>query len=206
MQSFASRLFARFVAVLALSALAAAATLTGTIKNGTNGRPQAGAEVVLLKMGAGMDEAGRTKSDAKGQFTLNFPDDNAPHLVRVIHQNVTYHRQAPPGTTSVEVEVFDAAPKVEGLSTTVHVAQMQATGATLNVVELYAVKNASKPPRTVMGPQTFEIDLPQGAQIEASMAAAPSGLPVNSAPVPSDKQKGRYYFIFPLRQIGRAHV
>ena len=66
-------------------------------------------DVILLSLGQGMEEAGRTKSDAKGNFTFKL-DAEGPHLVRVIHQEVTYHRMAPPGTTSVEVEVFDRTP------------------------------------------------------------------------------------------------
>ncbi len=73
-------------AAILLTSLAAAQTLTGTVKNSTTGKPAAGDEVVLLKLGQGMDEAGRTKTDAKGQFTFKLDDDKSPHLVRAIHQ------------------------------------------------------------------------------------------------------------------------
>ena len=96
--------------VLILASLASAQTLTGTVKNATTGKPGAGDEVVLLSLGQGMEEAGRTKADAKGNFSLKL-DAEGPHLVRVIHQEVTYHRMAPPGTTSVEIEVYDAEQK-----------------------------------------------------------------------------------------------
>ena len=49
-----------------------------------------------------MEEAGRTKTDSKGNFSFKL-DAQGPHLVRAIHQGVTYHRMAPPGTTSVDV-------------------------------------------------------------------------------------------------------
>ena len=62
-----------------------------------------------------MQESTRTKTDAKGRFTLDVPDAGV-HLVRVTHDKANYFRPAPPGTQSVEVEVFDAAAKVEGVS------------------------------------------------------------------------------------------
>src|SRR5579864_5698563 len=96
-----------------LCSFASAQTLTGTVKNSTAGKPAAGDEVVLLKLGQGMEEVGRTKTDSKGNFTLKLDDSQSPHLIRAIHQDVTYHRMAPPGTTSVEVEVYDVSKKIE---------------------------------------------------------------------------------------------
>ena len=66
------------LAILLLTTLAAAQTLTGTVKNSTTGKPAAGDEVVLLKLGQGMEEAGRTKTDAKGQFSFKLDDDSVP--------------------------------------------------------------------------------------------------------------------------------
>jgi hypothetical protein len=90
---------ARIVSVLALilllSSLATAQTLTGIVRNSTTNKPAAGDDVVLLSLGQGMEEAGRTKTDAKGHFTFKL-EAQGPHLVRVIHQEVTYHRMAPP--------------------------------------------------------------------------------------------------------------
>ncbi len=94
--------FLIFPAVLALSALAFGETLAGTVTNGTTGKPAAGDDVVLIKLAQGMEEAGRTKTDAQGKFSFNLRTSGGPHLVRVIHQGVTYHHMAPPGTTSVE--------------------------------------------------------------------------------------------------------
>jgi len=92
------------VAILLLASLASAQTLTGTVKNSTTGKPSAGDDVVMFKLGQGMEESGRTKTDAKGQFSFKL-DSQSPHLIRAIHQDVTYHRMAPPGTTSVAIEV-----------------------------------------------------------------------------------------------------
>jgi hypothetical protein len=60
------------------------------------------------------------------------------------------------------------------------------------------VNNTSDPPRTQMSDQSFEFYLPDGAQVDQSMAMTAGGQPINSAPVPQ-KQKNRYAFVFPLR-------
>jgi hypothetical protein len=184
--------------ILLLSSFASAETLTGTLKNGTTGKPAAGDEVVLLKLGQGMEEAGRSKSDAKGSFSFKLDDASSPHLVRAIHQGVTYHRMAPPGTTSVALDVYDAAKKVDGVSVTADVMRFQAQGNELQGIRLFAVTNSSTPPRTQMNDQTFEFYLPDGAQVDQGMAMTAGGQPINSAPVPQ-KEKNRYAFIFPLR-------
>ena len=186
------------LALLLAAAFSPAQTLTGTVKNGTSNRPSAGDEVVLLKLGQGMEEAGRTKADAKGAFSFKVGDTSTPHLVRAIHQGVTYHRIAPPGTTSVEVVVYDVSKKVDALSVTADVMRFQAKSNELQGIRLFAVDNESKPPRTQMNDQNFEFYLPDGAQLDTAIAMTAGGQPLTTAPVPQ-KEKNRYAFIFPLR-------
>jgi hypothetical protein len=188
---------AALILTLTLAAYAAAETLTGTVGNGTTGKAGAGDEVVLIKLANGMEEAARTKADAKGDFKFTY-DDPGPHLIRVIHQGVTYHRMAPPGTTSVAIDVFDVGKKVEGISVTADVMRFQVENGQLEVVRLFAVNNTSKPPKTQMNDHNFEFYLPEGAKIMQSMAKTANGNPLNSAPVPQ-ADKNRYAFIFPLR-------
>jgi len=180
------------------STIASAQTLSGSVKNGTTDKPAAGDDVILLKLGQGMEEGGRTKSDAQGKFSFKLGDAGSPHLIRVVHQGVTYHRMAPPGTDSVNVDIYDVAKKVEGVSVTADVMRFQAQGNELQGIRLFAVTNDSKPPRTQMNDQSFEFYLPEGATVEQGMAMTAGGQPINSAPVPQ-KEKNRYAFIFPLR-------
>jgi hypothetical protein len=189
--------FAIAILTFALGAYAAAETLTGTVKNGTTNKPGAGDQVILIKLGNGMEEAARTKADAKGNFSFNL-DDQGPHLIRVIHQDVTYHRMAPPGTTSVEVEVNDVAKKIEGISVTADVMRFQAENGQLEIVRLFAVDNKSNPPKTQMNDHNFEFYLPEGAKVTQSMARTANGQPINSSAVPQG-EKNKYAFIFPLR-------
>jgi hypothetical protein len=186
-----------FWAWFLLGTLASAATLTGAVKNGTTNKPGAGDEIVLLSLGQGMEEAGRTKADAKGNFSFEMREEG-PHLVRAIHQGVTYHRMAPPGTTSVELMVYDVSKKVDPLSVTADVMRIQAENNQLEVIRLFVVSNQSSPPRTQMNDHNFEFYLPEGAQVDQSMAMTSGGQPINSAPVPQ-AEKNRYAFVFPLR-------
>ena len=186
------------LAAFVLAPAASAETLTGSVKNATTNKPAAGDEVVLLNLAEGMQEAARTKADGKGNFSFNLSDTGSPHLIRVIHQGVTYHRMAPPGTTSVEAQVYDVAKKVDGISVTADVMRVQAENNNLEIIRLFAINNASNPPKTQMNDQNFEFYLPEGAQVDQAMAKTAGGQPVNSSAVPQ-KEKNRYAFIFPLR-------
>jgi hypothetical protein len=169
-----------------LTIFASAQTLTGTVKNATTGRPSAGDDVVLLKLGEGMEEAGRTKTDASGHFSFKLDDAQSPHLVRAIHQEVTYHRMAPPGTTSVELEVYDVAKKVDGIQVVADIMRVQADQGQMVVVREFGVQNSSKPPRTQMNERNLEFNVPSGAQIipDSATATTEGGNPLKSAPVP----------------------
>jgi hypothetical protein len=198
-KEFALRALRLFAAAFLLSTLASAQTLTGIVKNATTGKPAAGDEVVLLSLGQGMEEAGRTKADAKGNFSFKLDNAQGPHLVRAIHQDVTYHRMAPPGTTSVEVEVYDVAKKIEGLEVVADIMRVQVEQGSLEIMRAFAVDNKSKPPRTQMNEHNLEFNVPEGAQIIEASAMTANGQPINSAPVPEDDKKTRYAFLFPLR-------
>ena len=183
--------------IAALTLSACAADITGTVTNLTTNKPSAGDTVVLLKLVQGMDEVAKAKTDAQGRFTLPLADASVPHLIRVNHRNVNYFKSAPPGTTSVEINVYDAAEKVDGVKQTLDIMRMEGDATSLRVIEMFVVENASKPPRTLMSMKSFEFQLPKGAKLEQSMAASPSGMPVTTAPTPQGDN--RYSFLFPIR-------
>jgi hypothetical protein len=199
-KGFVIRASALALGLFIFTFLAAAQSLTGTVKNSTTGKPSAGDDVVLFKLGQGMEESGRTKTDAKGQFTFKLDDAQSPHLIRAIHQDVTYHRMAPPGTTSVEVDVFDVAKKVEGIEVVADIMRIQAAQGQVEITREFGVQNTSKPPRTQMNERNLEFYVPDGARVidESATATTENGNPLKSAPVP-EGEKNRYSFIFPLR-------
>lgn len=195
-----SKLKSLLVALL-LVASASASTLTGTVQNMTTGKPAAGDEVALIGLSQGMSVLAQTKTDASGKFSFNFDDANTPHLVRVTHQGVTYFPQGGPvrpGTSSVEIPVYDSAAKVDGVATNVTVLRIQADGGNLQVLQLMAVKNDSKPPRSMAGNRTYEFYLPEGAQIDQTIVQGPGGMPINTTAVP-DGKSGKHYFNYAIK-------
>jgi hypothetical protein len=180
-------------------AAAAAQTIEGKVTNGTTDKPAAGVEVVLLRLAQGMDEGGRTRTDAQGRFSFKVDDPSAPYLIRVTHQGVNYFAR-PEGGAPADIVIFDAAASVDGITVIAHVQRLEAQSEEwLEVQEVHALRNASNPPRTWMAPRTYQVMLPEGAQIESGMAASATSMPVTSAPVPDDKEKNRYGFVFPIR-------
>ncbi|WP_263379270.1 carboxypeptidase-like regulatory domain-containing protein [Granulicella paludicola] len=190
-----------FVVLALLSPLAAfaATPITGTVTNRTTGKPSAGDDVTLIRLAAGMQESTKTKTDARGHYSLDVPDDGL-HLVRVTHDKANYFQPAQPGTTTVDLDVYNAAASVKGVSTEAIVMRLQtdASGNSLKVVENFFVKNDSKPAMTQFSNEPFDFYLPEGAVVEGSAALAPGGMPVQAAPVPL-ADKGKYTFLFPIR-------
>lgn len=181
-----------------LSAIAGATTLSGTVTNGTSGKPSAGDQVILIKLAAGMEEVGHTKSDSQGKFSFNVENGNSPYLVRAIHQGVTYHAAAPPGTITAEVKVYDVASKLAGINVVADLMYLQASQGKLGITRVFAVDNSSAPPRTEMNDAPFEFYAPEGAEIDESQAQTSGGQAVNVSATPQ-ADKGRYAFDFPLR-------
>ena len=145
-------------------------------------------------------ESTRTKTDSKGRFTLAVPDPGGVHLVRVTHDKANYFQPVQPGTDTIDVDVYTAEPKVEGITGEADVMRLQTDpgGQNLNVVENFFVKNDSTPPKTQFSDHPFDFFLPEGAVIEGSAALGPGGMPVRSAPVPLG-DPNHYTFIFPIR-------
>jgi len=159
-----------------------AAQITGTATNGTTNKPAVGDDVVLLSLAGGMDEVGRAKTDSQGHFTVNVPSDGAQHLIQVVHGGVNYNHLAPPGTTTVDIMVYDSAKQVDNIGIDGRIFRLQTAGGQLEVSETYVVQNASIPPRTKMTDRTFEVTLPEGAQINDASVAGPGGMPVTATP------------------------
>ena len=185
--------------VAAFSCFGLGESITGVVTNKTTNRPAAGDDVVLIRLQQGMQEAARTKTDSHGRFTLDVPDQGL-HLVRVTHDKANYFRPAPSGTQSVEVDVYNAAAKVKGVSGEADVMRIQtdASGKALHVVENFFVKNESNPPLTQFSDRPFVFYLPPGAVVEGSAALAPGGMPVQATPTPLG-DPNHYAFIFPIR-------
>ncbi len=185
--------------LLICSLAAAADTLKGVVQNSTTNKPSVGDDVTLKKIGNGMEDVAKTKTNAKGEFSFSVPAAQQPYIVWVQHQGVTYTQAGLPGGVPVAVRVFDSAPSIKEISILDHAIAIQTSedGATLNGEEFYTVGNQSSPPRTLTGKQTLEFYLPEGASItESSVQTGKTQL--KAAVIPAG-EKNKYAFVFPIR-------
>ena len=194
-----SRLTAIAVLLLLVGTGALAESITGTVTNRTSNKPAAGDDVVLIRLAQGMQEVTRAKTDARGHYTLEVPEPGL-HLVRATHDKANYFAPAQPGAKTIDLDVYSAAAKVEGVVGEADVMRLQTdeSGKTLRVVENFFVKNDSTPPKTQFSDRPFEFYLPPGAMVEGSAALSPGGMPVQASPVPLG-DANHYAFIFPIR-------
>jgi hypothetical protein len=181
-----------------LAAPAAADTITGTVRDETTGQPAAADDVVLLRLGQGMQRETWTRTDARGAFTLNlaFPDDQ--HVVRVLHQGVNYDRTVS-GAAPLQMIVYDAVTRIPGLSGTIGIAQIESDGKLLKVTEMYAITNSSNPPVTQSRPDNFEIAVPEMAAFESVELRSGAGIWIRIAPAPVKGHVGTFSIDFPIR-------
>jgi 5-hydroxyisourate hydrolase-like protein (transthyretin family) len=187
-----------FLLLVSFSISALGQTVSGIVTNGTNGKPAANVEVTLLTLANGMSESGSTKTDAQGHYSMPMENSGGPHLVRADFQGASYFAMVPPGMSQGDISIYDGAKKLDGITGTVDVMKLQSDGTNLQVLELWAVNNASNPKRTLTADDAFEFVLPSGAQIDEASAQSPNGQPLQSTPVPL-KAKNHYAFNFALK-------
>ena len=179
-------------------AAVAADTITGTVRDETTGQPAVADDVVLLRLGRGMQRETWTRTDARGAFrlTLAFRDDQ--HVVRVLHQGVSYDRTVS-GTAPLQMIVYDAVTRIPGLSGKIGIARIESDGKLMKVTEMYAITNSSNPPVTQSRPDNFEIAVPEMAAFESVEVRSGTGMWVKIAPVPVEGHVGKFRIDFPIR-------
>ena len=175
------------------------ASAHGTVKNGTTGKPAAGIEVILIQLQGGMQPVLNTKTDAQGQFSFDFPAiGTQPMLLRAVYRGVNFHEPLPPGTSDVQMEVFDPSRDPKTIKVGTHFVVFQPNGATLIVGEEYSIRNDSSPALAFYRDDgDFDFALPEGATLKQVAAQGPSGMPVIQSPL--DRGKDRYSIAFAFR-------
>jgi hypothetical protein len=187
------------LAMFACAHSARAATVHGTVNNGTTGKPAPAVDVVLIQLQGGMQPIADTKTDASGNFAFDNPSIGAqPMLIRAVYKGVNFHQPLPPGKDSISVEVFEPTSDARTISIPSHVVIFQPDGASLIVGEEYGVKNDSVPPQAFFKLDgNFEAALPDNAALKQIAASGPSGMPVVQTPI--EKGKNKYAISFAFR-------
>jgi hypothetical protein len=194
----------QFITLLlcAYSLSVSADTIRGVVRNGTTRKPSAGNEVILKRISNGMEDAGKTRTNLKGEFSFTVHNgQQSPFVIWVKHQEVTYTQIVMPDRRSVVVKIFDGSLTVDniGLSEYVMVLQTLSGGDQLKVDELYTLDNQSAPSLTKNGQRTFDIFLPDNVRLLDASAQTPGSMPLKTVPVPDRAEKNKYYFSYPVR-------
>jgi len=182
-----------------LEAAAFAGTVTGTITNGTTGKPAAGVDVILIQLQGAMQPVAQTKTDAEGHYTLDHPALGAgPMLIRAVYRGVNYHEPATPGKTTVDIQVFEPTDKASAFAVTAHAIILQPEGSDLMVGEEYNIQNKTQPPVAYYrAGGSFLFSIPNGAQFSDASVIGSSGMPVTQSPI--DKGKNEKAIDYPFR-------
>jgi len=176
-----------------------AGTVTGTVTNGTTGKPAASVDVILIELQGAMQPVAQTKTDSNGHYELNHPElGSGPMLVRAVYRGVNYHEPATPGKTTVDIEVFEPTEKSNAFSVAARAIVFEPGDASLVVDEEYLISNKTEPPVAFYRPGgSFEFSLPPDAELGDVAVVGTSGMPVKQTPV--SKGNGLEAIDYPFR-------
>ncbi|MGD1211208.1 MAG: carboxypeptidase regulatory-like domain-containing protein [Candidatus Acidiferrales bacterium] len=195
----ARRLFLCSLLPCLLAAASFAGTVTGTVVNGTTGKPVAGVDVILIQLQGAMQPVAQTKTDSQGRYTLDNPALGAgPMLIRAVYRGVNYHEPATPGKTTVDIQVFEPTDKATAFAVTAHAIILQPDGSDLMIGEEYNIQNKTQPPVAYYrAGGSFLFSIPNGAQFSDASVMGTSGMPVTQNPI--DKGKNEKAIDYPFR-------
>jgi len=178
---------------------AIAGTVSGTVRNGTTGKPAANVEMILIQLQGGMQPVANTKTDAEGHYMFDNPGlGAAPMLLRAVYRGVNYHEPVPPGKNTADVQVFEPTDKPGAVSVTAHAIILQPDGSNLDVGEEYNITNKTQPPLAYYKADgSFLFTLPTGASMNQVSAVSSAGMPVIQTTI--DKGGNKEAIAFPFR-------
>lgn len=182
----------------ALAWTALGGTVSGTITNGTTGKVAPGVQVILIQLMGGMKPVATTKSDTQGRYSFDNPLlGQGPMLLRAIYRGVMYHEPVTPGTSSVNIDVFEPTSKLSAIAVSAHAIIVQPNGSNLTVDEEYNIDNNTKPPLAFYrSGGTFKFPIPEGAQLQQVVAGVASGLPVIQSTTDTGKNEKAIDYAF----------
>jgi hypothetical protein len=185
--------FVSLAALLLVSAVAQAGTVSGVVHNGTNSNKiAAGVDVLLIQLQGGMSVVASTKTDAEGSYHFDNPGiGQGPMLIRAVYRGVFFHQPLTPGTSTVDVTIYEPTTNPAAIQVPLRLLVFQPNGDKLMVGEEYSIQNNSNPPAAFFKQDgNFEFTIPQGAELDQVSTFGPSGMPVRQGTI--DKGKGRY--------------
>ncbi len=185
-------LAATLALVLLAAAVAAAGTVTGVVHNGTNNKPAAGVDIILIQLQGGMQPVANTKTDAQGNYKIdNAAIGQGPMLIRAVYHGVMFHQPLVPGTSNVDVTVYDPTADPKTIKVDSRLIVFQPDGPNLVVGEEYTLQNQSQPPLAYFNEKgDFTFDAPTGVDLSQVSSWGPSKMPVVQSTI--NKGPGKY--------------
>jgi 5-hydroxyisourate hydrolase-like protein (transthyretin family) len=91
-------------------------TITGTVTDRTTGKPSSGDTIAVINTAQSMDEITKVTSDAQGRFQRQSRRTAVRFCSTSRTSGAEYFKSVPPGTSSVEIDVYDSAAKIDGIT------------------------------------------------------------------------------------------
>lgn len=176
------------------------ARLSGTVRNGTTGKPADGVLISLLLPGQErMRAAASTRTDARGRFQLTLPDGAGMVLLAASYEGVNYFQPVQADQKRAKLKVYQAITDTRQLRISELATVLQPEKGQLAVVNEYVVHNQLSPPRTWYKPGgIFRFRIPKGIQADGAQVIGPDGMTVQRR-VRRTQQAGIYTLNYPLR-------
>ena len=177
--------------ILAAATLAPAASLEGTVRNGTTNQPVSGITVQFILLQQGMTPVASASTDSRGVFRIDGVESftGSPAMLQVEYAGATYTQPLiSPQTlaSGIQFLVYDASGDPSIISLVEHAIFLRPAGSELMVIEQISIVNNSTPPRTYANPEgTYLFTLPGTPRggLQASIEGA-AGMPIPQAPTP----------------------
>lgn len=174
------RIYLLFGAVF-LNSLADAA-ITGTVVNGTTGKPQAGVSINLVQPSqTGMQQLGTATSAGDGTFSFDAnPSGPSPVLFQSTYQTVVYSTLLQPNQPQkgVQILVYDSSAKRDAVVVDRHGILLEPSDKIVQVREFVFLNNTGKTSYADAANGTYRFVIPKEAEKLNVAITPPSSMPV----------------------------
>ena len=182
----------------------------GHVLNGTTGKPQAGVDLQVVKIGESGKEVARTvQSDAQGRFKLGKAEEllQSPHLLRAEFQGVTYTLMLRPmgNLADLEMRIYEATDSPQGLRFSIPNMMIRRQGDTLTVDEIHQVENRTN--RSYSSREgSFRFYAPPAMTGQMGVSVTPAGSTMPIAEQPVQLPDGKSYKLDTVLKPGRTQI
>jgi hypothetical protein len=119
-------------------------------------------------------------------------------LVRAVYRGVHFHKPVPPGTATIEIEVFEPSRDPKTISVPSLAIAFQPKDSTLVVGEEFTIENRSTPPKAYFRTEgDFEFQVPEKAELREAASWGPAGMPVTQVTI--DRGGNRFAIAYPFQ-------